>query len=63
MSVFGGNVTITKSEASTANGGSGGVGGFPGPRTGDEGFPPEEVTRRASWALQVWGRGFFGCKA
>ena len=51
----GGNVTITKSAASQ-NGGSGGVGGFIGPRTGDEGCLPQEVARRASWAMQFWGR-------
>ena len=32
--------------------------GFLGPGTGDEGSP-QEVARRASWALQFWGGGFF----
>ena len=36
MDVSGGNVTITKSKA-TRDGGSGGVGRFLGPGTGDEG--------------------------
>ena len=57
MDVSGGNVTID------GDGGSGGVGHFLGLGTGDEGSP-QEVARRASWALHFFGGGgFFGCKA
>ena len=51
MIVSGGNVTITKSEASE-NGGSGEVGCFVGIGTGGRGMPPQEVACRASGALQ-----------
>ena len=45
MHVSGGNVTITESEA--LHGGSGGVGSFLGPGTGDEGSPPRTGTQSA----------------
>ena len=44
MNVSGGNVTITKSKASR-HGGSGGVGRFNGPGTGDEGSTPSSGTQ------------------
>ena len=62
MHVSGGNVTITESIA-RRDGGTAGVGRFLGPGTKDEGSPAQEVARRASWALQLSGGGFFGCKA
>ena len=51
MDVSGGTVTIKESTA-REDGGSGGMGRFLGPRTGNEGSPPQEVARRASWTLQ-----------
>ena len=62
MDVSDGSVSIRESRAH-GDGGSGGVGRFLGPGTGDEGSPPQEVARRASWALQFGGEGFFVCKA
>ena len=62
MNVSGGSVTISESTA-WEDGGSGGVGRFKWFWEQETTDPPQEVARRASWALQFWGGGFFGCKA